>query len=275
MRHRIIECLGVAVEVTSRIEEIDALVESVLRTYGEANRPSDVSYELDLGRYPAIRRDGQVIGLRDVPLDLVPALEIDLYRTVLSRSTGLQLHAGAIVGAGGVTMIFAGRSGAGKSTLVRALLAREFGYMSEECVALRPDGTCIGLCRPLHVEDDRIALPTGFTCDDYPIRTREHEVTRMRLFHPPPALLWHGPGRVAAVLQIDHAPEAQGRIERLSGGEALAALWPLTFRSDQGAVEQAAQALERVARFRLCTVQPEDAVARALELAGDLGVEPL
>jgi hypothetical protein len=85
--------------------------------------------------------------------------------------------------------------------------------------------------------------------------------------------MWRGPARVAAVLAIDHAPGAD-ELARLGGGAALAELWPLLFRRDRLAMEEAAELLGAAPRFRLRTSHPEQALARVLALATELDVVP-
>ena len=271
MWRRTVDCLGIAVEITSQVAELDGVLDSVFHTYAEAGAPAALRYQIagdELGR------DGVRIRRCRVAIDLVAVLEIDLYRQVLARANGLLLHAGAVVGAGGGALVFAGRSGAGKSTLVRALLGRGFFYLSEECVALVPGGACRGLARALHVEDDQVESPPGYQRAEYPIRQPGGAVRVTGLLAPPESAIWRGAARAEAVVAIDHAPGAVSRLEPLGGGAALALLWPAVFRPDQAAVAEAGPVLGSVARYHLQTASPEDAIARALALAAELGVEP-
>jgi len=270
MWHRTIDCLGLAVAVTSPLPELAAQLTAVLGTYAETSRPADLVYQLDRGEYPQVVRGGQVVSAHDTPNDLVPALELDLYRAVISAVPGLVLHASALVGSSGAAIVFAGRSGAGKSTLVRALLARGFRYLSEECVALFANQRCLGLARSLHVDDAAIALPDGYTSDDYVLRGRVG--APLRLFHPPEHVMWRGEAGTAAVVVIDHRPDADGALVRLSSGAALAALWPTVFQQDAGALDLATAGLDGVPTFQLHTSRPEQALERALALANELGV---
>ena len=273
MWRRVIDCLGVAVEISARVPGLDVALDAVFRSYQDAPGRPDLVYRLEVGRWPQVVRDGQRVCEQDEEMDLVPALETDLYAQVMARAPGLLLHAGALVGAGGAALVFAGRSGAGKSTLVRALLARGYAYLTEECVALSPGGACAGLARPLHLDEDEAADLPDFRCDDYVIR-RGAERVRKRLLHPPEERIWRGAARAAAVVQIDHAPDAAPSLEPMSGGDALAALWPLAFRADEAAMADAARALEGVARYRMRTSRAEQAIERALSLAAEHGVEP-
>lgn len=271
MWRRTVDCLGVAVQITSRVAELDRVLDSVFQTYAEVGGPPAVGYALD---GLALARDGEPVRRCRVAIDLVAVLELDLYRQVLARARGLLLHAGAVVGRGGAALVFAGRSGAGKSTLVRGLLGRGFAYLSEECVAMVPGGACRGLARSLHVDDAAAEPPPGYTSGEYPIRRPGGEVRVTRLFQPPEAAIWRGAARAAALVAIDHAPDAVSALEPLGGGAALAQLWPAVFRPDAAAVADAGPVLDGVARYRLSTATPAEAIARALALAAELGVEP-
>ena len=271
---RTIDCLGIAVGIRSQVPGIGPQLEAVFRTYADATRPAELEYLLEVGDWPRVVRDREIVGRYDAEADLVPALELDLYAQVTSRATGLLLHAGAVVGAGGACLVFAGRSGAGKSTLVRALLARGFSYLTEECVALSPGGRCIGLARALHLEDDALAVPAGFSCEPYVLRGRHADEHPLRLLHPPEHAVWRTAARAVAVIAIDHAPDARGLLEPLTGGEALVALWPAVFRTQATATLDAVAALEGVARFRLHTAHPAQALDAILALATELSVVP-
>jgi len=270
MWRRTVDCLDVAVQVTSLVAELDAMLESVFRTYAEADQPPAVSYQLTDRQ---LARDGEVIRRCKEVIDLVAVLELDLYREVLARARGLLLHAGAVVGAGGAALVFAGRSGAGKSTLVRALLGRGFRYLSEECVAMVPGGACRGLARSLHMEGQAL-VPPGYQPGEYPIRLPGGALSVTRLLSPPEAAVWRGAARAAAVVAIDHAPGAVSALEPVGGGASLALLWPVVFRPDHEAVADAGPVLDSVARYRLHTGAPEEAIERVLALAAELGVEP-
>ncbi|HUS65250.1 MAG TPA: hypothetical protein VMZ28_11935 [Kofleriaceae bacterium] len=272
MWRRTLDCLGVPVGILAGAA-LATRLDAVFRGYREMGAPPAVAYELVGGAAPVVLRDGAPARRLDVEEDLVPALELDLYREVVARAEGLVLHAGAVVGQGGVALVVAGRSGAGKSTLVRAMLAAGFGYISEECVALR-GGRCVGLSRPLHVDDGAVAPPAGFTVDDYVVR-QEGGDRRLRLFHPPEALMWRDDACAAAVVHIDHAPGSATALEPLAGGAALAELWPCAFRADQAALADAANALNEVNVYRLRSATPEAALARVRALAAELDVHPL
>src|SRR5687768_3298654 len=104
MWHRILDCLGVAVRITSRPPELDSLLGAVFRTYAEATGAADVEYLLETDGWPCLVRDGAVVARHDELGDLVPALEIDLYAQVMARARGVLVHAAAVVGRGGAAM---------------------------------------------------------------------------------------------------------------------------------------------------------------------------
>lgn len=271
MWRRTVDCLGIAVGIESRLPALDALLAAVLRSYADAPGPAVIEYVLGHAAWPQLARDGAVVTRRDEDADLVPALELDLYTQVIARVPGLPLHAGAVAGADGRALVVAGRSGSGKSTLVRALLARGLSYLSEECVALAPGGTCLGLARALHLDPGEAALPPGFMLEPYPLRG----VARaLWLAHPPERAIWRAPARAAAVIAIDHGPDAPGTLEPLTAGAALAALWPAVLRPDATAIDGAAAVLAHVPAYRLSTRRPEHALDRVASLAAELAIVP-
>jgi hypothetical protein len=271
MWRRTVDCLGIAVGIESRLPALDGLLSAVLRSYADAPGPALIEYVLGHAEWPQLARDGAVVARHDEDADLVPALELDLYTQVISRVPGLPLHAGAVVGADGRALVFAGRSGSGKSTLVRALLARGLSYLSEECVALSPDGTCRGLARALHLGPDEAALLSGFTIEPYPLRGLARAPW---LAHPPARAIWRGEARASAVIAIDHGPDAPGTLEPLTAGAALAALWPAVFRPDGNAIAAAAAMLAHVPAYRLSTRRPAHALHRVAALAAELAIVP-
>ena len=136
---------------------------------------------------------------------------------------------------------------------------------------MKPEGMCLGLARALHVDPDEATLPPGLTLEPYPLRG----LTRSPwLAHPPPRAIWRGPARAAAVIAIDHGPDAPGTLEPLSGGAALAALWPTVLRPDATAIDDAAEVLAHVPTYRLSTRRPEHALERIATLAAELAIAP-
>lgn len=270
MWQRAIDCLGLTIEISTPLAELAPQLTAVFRTYADSSHAADVSFRLDVAERPQLVRDGAPHLSVEHVADLVPTLELEVYRQVIARVLGLVLHAGAVVGVSGAAIVVTGRSGAGKSTLVRALLARGFRYLSEESVALFGDARVRGLGRALHVDDPAIAVPPGYACDEYVIRGRPRGA--FRLLHPPEHVIWRGDARTAALIAIDHAADAPDTLERLSGGAALAAVWPTAFRQGPDVLDLAAIGLAGVATYRLHTTRPEHALDRVLALAGELGV---
>lgn len=270
MWQRTVDCLGLAVSVRTNALDIAPVLEGVLRTYADSQARVEIAYELDAAG-PRVLRDGALLHGVELPIDLVPAFERDLYRRVLALVPALTLHAGAVVDARGIAIVVAGRSGAGKSTLVRALLQRGFAYLSEECVSLRPGRRCLGLARALHVDDPALVLPAGYACDDYPLRP--HPPGTFRLFHPPEAAIWRGEARTGAIVAIDHAPDSPDTRTLLGGGAALAALWPAMFRHTPEVLADVGPALEGVPVHQLHTPTAARALDQVVRLAEELGRE--
>jgi hypothetical protein len=266
MWQRTIDCLGVAVRVGASDDTAAEQLAAVVRSYADAPGAATIDYVLD---GTSLVRDGVALSTHELPIDAVPAFEIDLYRRVLSVVDGVPLHAGAVVDGHGAAVIFAGPSGAGKSTLMRALLDRGFRYLSEECVLLAGDRRCRGLARALNIDDPSIAPPTGYRCDPYTIRYREGT---FRLFHPPESVMWRDSARAAAVIAIGHAPDAVLDLERLSGGAGLHALWPAVFRHEPAILDRMQAAFADVPVYRLRTSTPGDALAQVLAVAEEVGL---
>jgi hypothetical protein len=271
MWRRTIDCLGIAVGIESRLPALNALLSAVLRSYAGTPGPAAIEYVLGHAEWPQLARDGAVVARHDEDADLVPVLERDLYTQVIARVPGLPLHAGAVAGADGRALVVAGRSGSGKSTLVRALLSRGLSYLSEECVALAPGGECTGLARALHVGPGEDTFPPGFTLEPYPLRGLAQAPW---LAHPPERAIWRGAARAAAVIAIEHGPDATGTLEPLTAGAALAALWPAVLRPSAAAIDSAAAVLAHVPAYRLSTRRPEHALDRVATLAAELSIVP-
>jgi len=271
MWRRTIDCLGVSVAIESSVDSIDAQLAAVFRSYAESDRPSELTYRLSMSEWPALERSDGWSRRFDAEVDLVAALELDLYSEVAGRASGLILHAAAVVGVNGRALLFPGVSGAGKSTLLRSLLLQDFSYLTEECVAVSASGRCIGLARALHVEDESVELPMTFSRDPYLIRTTSGERV-MRIFHPPQAMVWRAEARAAAVVCLDHGPDANDRLERLSSGETIAHLWPAVLRRRLSEALGAATVLGAIPCYSLRTTRPERALERVLSLAKELGV---
>ena len=269
MWQRTIDCLGFAVGVRTDAPAIVPLLEGVLRSYAEATTPAEIAYVLS-AEGPQLVRDHDVLSTWEVPIELVAAFELDLYNTVVLRTPGVPLHSGAITDGDGRALIFAGRSGAGKSTMIRALLARGFRYLSEECNALLGDQRVRGIARALNVDDPTIPVPAGYACDRYVFRDRS--LTQFRMFHPPESQIWRGDARAVGVVSITHALDAANELVSLTSGEALTALWPAMFRHEPEMLGRIPAAFDGVPTWRLHTSTPEHALERIVALAETLGL---
>jgi hypothetical protein len=266
---RTIDCLGTAVGVRTDAQVIVPLLEGVLRSYADVTTTAEISYVL-AANGPQLIRDDEVLSTWELPIELVAAFEIDLYNRVVLRTAGVPLHSGAITDGDGRALIFAGRSGAGKSTLMRALLARGFRYLSEECNALLGERRVRGLARALNIDDPTLPVPPGYTCDRYAFRPER--LTQMRMFHPPESQIWRGEARAVGVVSITHAPDAANELVALTSGEALTALWPAMFRHEPEMLGRIPAAFDGVSTWRLHTSTPEYALERITALAGTLGL---
>jgi hypothetical protein len=260
---RVVDCLGVAIGARADDAAAIALLGGVLRSYADTTAPPEVDYAID---NLSLLRDGEVIGTAARPVDLVPQLEIDLYRRLIALARGVPLHAGAVVDPDGNAVIVCGASGSGKSTLVRALLARGLSYLSEEYVALVGGGRCRGLARALNIEDPALPVPDGYTSDDY---VMPHGTTRM--FHPPERAIWRGDARALAIIAIAHAPDARDEVTPITSGEAVVALWPAMFRHSAESLAELPAAFEAIQLYRMHTRTPDAALACLLSTARTLG----
>lgn len=161
----------------------------------------------------------QVIGWDTDRDHLAAELHSELTRqvtlTLIQAQAGklLMLHAGAVCHPGtGEAIAYVAPGGTGKTTLTR-LLATRMGYLTDETVGLRTDGSIAAYPKPLSV---RIGAH----------RKQEHGPDELGLLpaHPHPRL------RRLALLRRDGGPV---RVERLSLTEAILALAPETSSLDR------------------------------------------
>jgi hypothetical protein len=88
------------------------------------------------GLLAVVTRDGQTIGNPGPVSEALAHLMTDVnFNAVQSRPDKLVLQAGAVT-LGSCALLLPGPSGAGKSTLTAALVARGFGYLSDEAAAI-------------------------------------------------------------------------------------------------------------------------------------------
>lgn len=269
MWRRTVDCLGVAVAIESDVDQAE-LLSSVFRSYAETSALPALTYRLFVAEWPTLERDGRVIQRCDTTLDLVAALELDLYNRVAAVAHGLVLHAGCVCGPDGKAIVLAGESGAGKSTLVRALLARHYRYVSEECVAVDEAARCIGLARALQAEED-IDLPPTFRRDPYTM-AGPNGIRQTLLIHPPEGIMWRHHASIAAVVCISHAPDACDELTPLSSGEMLVRLWPTMLRRSVDESVQGCKTLAGVECHALETRTSNRALALVTALCKRLGI---
>jgi ABC-type glutathione transport system ATPase component len=264
MWKRTLDCLGVAVAIETTFAELAAPLTSVFRSYAELDRPALLSYRLEQRDWPTLVRDGQPVRRANTAGDLAAVLELDLYTQVAARAKGLVLHAACVSGRDGRAIVLAGVSGAGKSTLTRALLRVGYDYVSEECVALARAGTCIGLARAMHTDED-VDLPEAFRREPYEL-TIGGGRRQPLLVHPPEARIRREAVDAVAVVVISHAEDASNELVSLSSGQMLQRLWPMMLRQHLDELSAAGEALSRLARRALHTSSTEHALAKVLAL---------
>ena len=116
-----------------------------------------------------------------------------------------------------------------------------------------------GLARPIHA-DRASDVPASWRTRDYPIRGGAKNI----LAHPPVDQRVLAPVPLAAIVRIDHAPDAVDRCESLAAQRAITRLWDATLRKDDDALA-AAVALSGRARM-------VDLTSSSVEAAIDLAV---
>lgn len=95
-----------------------------------------------------------------------------------AAGTGLMLHACGIADDSGQVAVLVAASGTGKTTAAARLCARDFGYVSDETVLIRPDLTVLPYPKPLSVV---------LEADD-PHHKQQHGPDELQLRVPPHAL---------------------------------------------------------------------------------------
>ena len=92
----------------------------------------------------------------------------------------LMFHAGAVAGPDGRTLVLVGPSGAGKTTAIRTL-ARRWGYVTDETVAVDDDGVVTAYPKPLSVLDDGSHYKRQVSADDLDLRRPPETCTLHRV----------------------------------------------------------------------------------------------
>lgn len=98
------------------------------------------------------------------------------------------LHAGAVADEHGNVVAIVGPSGRGKTTATRALGAH-FGYVTDETLAVAPDGTVLPYRKPLSIIEDPASDKA------------QRSASELGLGAPPPATL-----RLSAIVLLDRVP---------------------------------------------------------------------
>ena len=112
------------------------------------------------GDWSRCRRGDDIGSDGPVPVELTVAAADGCYglattvtQVAINRMAGraLMLHAGGLATDEGLVVALVGRSGAGKSTAVATLARNGFGYVTDETVAVRDDGSVLAYPKPLSI----------------------------------------------------------------------------------------------------------------------------
>ena len=269
MWQRAFRALTVDIEISADDDDIIAVLEAVFASYGAARGGEMLRYRLASTTLELFRAD-ELIYVADDRLDLVPALESDLYRQIVCYGApGLWLlHAAALV-TGGKAIVLAGQSGDGKSSAATRLVGQGAGYLSDEYVAIDATGLVTGLSRPVAFvgREPTVAIPAGFVRAAYPVRI-DGRVESTTLYHPPAELVAAQPAPLAYLARIRYVPAAPPAATRLSAGAAIAALWECTMNADQKVLGAAAQLIERVPVFAVSAATIDQLIELLSGLSG-------
>jgi hypothetical protein len=236
----------VEVEVTDPASETAALAARLFASWSPAaGDPNPLRYRLRCAEM-AVDRDGARLRGVDREIDLVPVMELDLYQQLIARATGwLVLHAAGIV-EDGRAVVLAGESGAGKSTATLDAVADGAGYLSDEYVAIAPDGTVVGVRRPLAFDGPPARpVPAAFERVDYPIRGVDGDRVD-RLYAPPEAARCIS-APLARICLLRRAPDEPSGERPLSAGAALPRLWGCAMTRDPARLAMASELLRTAA----------------------------
>jgi hypothetical protein len=81
----------------------------------------------------------------------IDALVAEVNAAAVRSTDGLAVHAAAVAG-GGRSIVLHGPAGSGKTTLAAALASTGFDYVTDEVVAIAPDGTVSAYSKPLSLK---------------------------------------------------------------------------------------------------------------------------
>ncbi|HET7277774.1 MAG TPA: hypothetical protein VFJ22_06830 [Dermatophilaceae bacterium] len=158
-------------------------------------------------RCVAAPKDGDVV--TDLTINEGPTIDVTAY-SVASRLTGLgirgrrgrsiMLHAAGLADHAGRVLALVAPSGRGKTTAAVSLATRGLGYVTDETVAIDPDGSVVPYPKPVAFVDE--ASPTG--------PKMQHSPDALGMGVAPPNL------RLSRLLLINRQPGLSGapRIER-------------------------------------------------------------
>ncbi|GAA4287439.1 hypothetical protein GCM10022262_17980 [Georgenia daeguensis] len=150
----------------------------------------------------------------------------------------VSLHACGLSDGTGRVLALVGASGSGKTTAALALASDDFGYVTDETVAVDRDGRVVGFPRPLAVADpESVGGKSQRGPDELGLRTCPDELT------------------LGAIVLLHRVPERRDppRLERLSLLDAVTALVPHTsfLTSVDRPLQALAELTERCGVFRL------------------------
>jgi hypothetical protein len=115
--------------------EVDA---TMVRAHGTGERPPELGTTSQLARH---RVDSLLIAVTQ---------EATLVGITANRGRLIMLHAAVLAAPGGQAVGFVAPSGTGKTTIA-SLLGREWGYLSDETLAVDADGSVVPYPKPLSV----------------------------------------------------------------------------------------------------------------------------
>lgn len=183
----------------------------------------------------------------------------------------VQLHAGAVQ-LGGVTLALPAPMDAGKSTTVAALVARGFGYLTDEIVELTTEGG-IERSYPKALSLDRSSVELlGGIAEPFPGAAREPQ------WHIPASWLAESPDlalptEVAGIVFPVYSPLSPAHLQPLTPGEAAVLLAESTFRFPERSAHSLpllSDLAERAPAFRLLIDDLDEGVAMVSALIDDL-----